>query len=762
MKGRGTPLLLLLALAAPSAAAGRAASQAAFDLQQAIDRARPGDVVRIPSGVHRGHFRVTLPLTLQGEPGAVVDGEGEGDVIRIEAEGVTVRGLTIRGTGDSLDRENAGLTVLKGGALIEDNRLEDVLFGIYLKDAPGSVIRRNRVGGKELDIARRGDALRLWYSPDCRIEDNLVANSRDAVMWFSDRVLLSGNHVSDCRYGLHFMYSDDNRLEGNLLEHNSVGAFLMYSQNLTVYRNTFRGNRGPSGYGIGLKDMDGVDARGNLILGNRIGLYLDNSPGSVNVTHHFQENVFAYNDMGVAFLPSVRRNRFSDNTFLDNLEQVAVLGGGAFPGNAFTVEGRGNFWSDYRGYDLDGDGIGDLPYRSESLFENLIDREPKLRLFLFSPAQLAIEAAAEAFPMMRPRVKLVDEAPLMTAHEVGAPVPEAPPARRMLATAALLLLLPAAMLGWLLRRFRSVNGSAPGGRAADAGDGARTLAVDGLSKRFHSFQALSGINFTVRSGEAVALWGANGAGKTTIIRCIFGLLRCEGRITLEGADLLAGGKQARRSIGYVPQELSLYDDLPAVEALAFYARLRRVPPGRVQEVLEQVALSEHSNKRVAALSGGMKQRLSLAAALLSDPPLLILDEMTANLDTLARSELASLLADLKRKGKTILFTSHRVDEVERLADRVLVLEDGRLAFECPPGELAGRIGLTATLRLFLAEDQFDPALRALAGAGVSAWRNGDSVLVDVEADRKALPLGVLARAGVVLRNFDVVGEESPT
>jgi nitrous oxidase accessory protein len=313
--------------------------------------------------------------------------------------------------------------VLAPRAVIEHNVLEDVLFGIYVKEGVDSVIRGNTISGKDLPVQRRGDGIRIWQSHRTLIEDNVMRDSRDAVMWFSDEVHLRNNRITNGRYGLHFMYSDGNVLQDNHLEGNSVGAFLMYSKDLTLRRNVFARNRGPSGFGVGLKDMDNTSAEDNLFLGNRIGIHLDTSPSSVRVTDTFTRNVFAFNDIGIAFLPAVKRNRFHDNCFVDNLEQVAVLGGGRFEGNDFTVAGRGNFWSDYRGYDLDGDGVGDLAYRSESLFENLMDREPKLRLFLFSPAQQAVEMAAKAFPMVMPQPKLSDEAPLMAPAEAAIPPP---------------------------------------------------------------------------------------------------------------------------------------------------------------------------------------------------------------------------------------------------------------------------------------------------------------------------------------------------
>jgi nitrous oxidase accessory protein len=167
--------------------------------------------------------------------------------------------------------------------------------------------------------------------------------------------------------------------------------------------------------------VDGVECHDNVFADSRVGLHVDNSPASLDLTHTFARNVFAYNDVAVGLMPSVRANRFVDNSFFDNIEQVAVFGGGDLRDNAFTVDGRGNYWSDYRGYDADRDGVGDVPHKVASVFENLMDRQPKLRLFLFSPAQQAVELASRAFPVVRPQVRAVDTAPRMRPIKTDAP-----------------------------------------------------------------------------------------------------------------------------------------------------------------------------------------------------------------------------------------------------------------------------------------------------------------------------------------------------
>lgn len=412
------PALLLVLLVATSNGAGQSRN-----LQDIVDNQPTGATVAVAPGTYHGPLKIERSITLIASGKVVIQGPGEGDVVNINSPDVTLRGFHIRGTGTSLDRENAGIVVTAPRVTLENNVLDDVLFGIYLKEAPDSVIRGNRIASKPLPEPRRGDAIRLWESSRSIIEENVVHGSRDVIVWFSKGVLLRANRVTGGRYGMHFMYSSDNTLEDNVLTDNSVGTFLMYSSNLSLRRNILARNRGPSGFGIGLKDMDGLIAEDNIVVGNRVGLHLDNSPSSIDVVHTIRRNVFSYNDIGVGFLPNVTRNRFSENTFLDNIEQVAVLGSGTLRGNAFEVDGRGNFWSDYQGFDLDGDGIGESPYRSQAFFENLIDREPRMRLFLFSPAQHALEMAARAFPVVAPIPKIEDPAPLLKMVEPQANSP---------------------------------------------------------------------------------------------------------------------------------------------------------------------------------------------------------------------------------------------------------------------------------------------------------------------------------------------------
>ncbi|MFN8104482.1 MAG: ABC transporter ATP-binding protein [Acidimicrobiia bacterium] len=281
------------------------------------------------------------------------------------------------------------------------------------------------------------------------------------------------------------------------------------------------------------------------------------------------------------------------------------------------------------------------------------------------------------------------------------------------------------------------------------------IEVSGLTKVYGTTPVLRDVSFTLADGESLALWGPNGAGKTTVLRCALGLTRYEGTIEVDGLDATTHGKAVRRRIGHVPQELAFFHDLSAIETLDLCAKIRRVDVSRGDEALERVGLADAAGKAVGALSGGMKQRLGIAIALLEDAPLLLMDEPTSSLDVAARESVLELLAGLRDQGRSMLLTTHRLEEVGMLVDRVLGMEDGCVTTECAPSELAEQLGLRSWLHLVLAEEELEPALEALRGRGFTAHRNTKGILVEVSAQHKAETFAVLHETGLEPLDFEV-------
>ncbi|MFT3788360.1 MAG: ABC transporter ATP-binding protein [Tepidisphaeraceae bacterium] len=202
-------------------------------------------------------------------------------------------------------------------------------------------------------------------------------------------------------------------------------------------------------------------------------------------------------------------------------------------------------------------------------------------------------------------------------------------------------------------------------------------------KKFGRQRAVDDVSLHIRPGESIALWGTNGAGKSTLLRCMLGLYRYRGSIVIDGIDARRHGKRARQLVGYVPQEISFYDDLRVAEALRYFGTLKGVTGIDIDAALDRVGLLGTDRKRVRELSGGMKQRLALALALQSEPRVLLLDEVTASLDIAGRGELIQLLSTLGGGETTFVFASHRVEEIELLATRVVSLEHGRVTNDQP-------------------------------------------------------------------------------
>ena len=280
------------------------------------------------------------------------------------------------------------------------------------------------------------------------------------------------------------------------------------------------------------------------------------------------------------------------------------------------------------------------------------------------------------------------------------------------------------------------------------------IVANTITKRYGKMLALDNVSFQIEAGESVALWGANGAGKTTAIRCLLGIHHFEGTLTINGIDVLQQGKSARALIGYVPQEITFFE-MSVAETLVFYARLKQVQAQKIEAVLKTVDLFEHRTKSVNALSGGMKQRLALAVALLADPPILLLDEPTASLDTTAQRDFIRMIRDLNTSGKTIIFSSHRFEEVAALANRVLLLNAGKLVSKFTPEELAVELGLRQWLRVTVGTEAKLQACRALADEGYQFVPNGKAIYVNIGTRQKMDVLRLLAEVQIPVSDFDV-------
>jgi nitrous oxidase accessory protein len=500
----GAALVLALVLGGTRDAHAQAAPVRLADL---IAAAEPGAVVQVPPGIYHEQVTIEKPLTLYGH-GAVIDGGGRGDVVTVKADDVEIRGFTIRHSGDAISQEPAGVRLLGHHTILADNRVEDVYFGVMVQGGGHHQIEFNIIRpNPHVAVEWRGHAISLWNTQSNIIRQNDISYAKDGIyISFSNHNFVHGNTIRHSRFGIHYMYADDNRFTDNTIELNLSGALIMYSRRVFLKGNKLSDSHGNTAIGLLLKNVDDLWAEENHITGNGSGIMMEEAPASIGSTVVFHRNLVALNGTGIALMTTTAAT-FYENSFVDNTVQVsgrssgltaalADHGGGTTPSaalpaqvptpgtrgdhaghgasqplpptpsppaaggsarNRWSAEGRGNFWSDYAGYDANGDGIGDRPYRAWSVFGALRDRQPALDLFRFTPAQQALDAAGRLFPLVRPEALIEDPAPLMAPPTA---MPTTGDGQSLLAASTVLLALAGGTL-WLLRPRRRARARRP-------------------------------------------------------------------------------------------------------------------------------------------------------------------------------------------------------------------------------------------------------------------------------------------------------------
>lgn len=279
------------------------------------------------------------------------------------------------------------------------------------------------------------------------------------------------------------------------------------------------------------------------------------------------------------------------------------------------------------------------------------------------------------------------------------------------------------------------------------------IRIEQLTKHYGSLQALRGLSLEAKAGEVLALLGPNGAGKSTTIKSIVGLVSPSGgRVLIDGIDVAREPRRARGLIGYLPQRVHFYDNLSPREVLAFFAQLRKAPTSQIGPLIERVGLSHAADRRTAGFSGGMLQRLGLAVALLGEPRLLVLDEPTAGLDPEGTILFKEIILERQRAGTTILLSSHFLAEVETIADRIAICNQGRIV--ALDSLEAMRESLAMPSRMVLKVSSLDRAEALAKAAGVqhAELRNG-ALRVTLDYGHKAALIRALEADGVVIEDL---------
>jgi nitrous oxidase accessory protein len=399
----------LVAAAALAAADARAAVipvAQGESVAEALSRAAPGDALHLAKGLFKGGLVIDRPgVTVEGEPGATLDGDENGNVITIAAPDTTIRGLVIQRSGVTLIDKNSGIFVDRTGdrAHIEDNHFIDNLIAIYLDGPHDAVVRHNEIAGlRRLRRTERGPAISLWNTPGSAIVDNDIRSGRDGVFSVSSsRNIVRGNTFHDLRFAVHFMYTNDSEVVANFSTGNEVGYVLMFSDRLDVHENVSDKDR-DHGFLFNYANISRVEDNVTRASDKCVFIYNANK-------NRFVGNWFEGCNIGIHFTAGSERNEITGNAFVNNRTQVMYVGTRLLD---WSVRGRGNYYSDNPAFDLNGDGIADTAYRPNNLMDQVIWRAPAAKLLLNSPAVQIVRWAQARFPAIHPG-GVIDTAPLM-------------------------------------------------------------------------------------------------------------------------------------------------------------------------------------------------------------------------------------------------------------------------------------------------------------------------------------------------------------
>ncbi|NNL80136.1 MAG: nitrous oxide reductase family maturation protein NosD [Flavobacteriaceae bacterium] len=378
-------------------------------IKDAIESANPNDTILIESGHYREFdINVDKPLSLIGQDYPVIDGEKKGEILTITSDGVTIDGLKIINVGISYTEDFAGLRVRKSKNFeIKNLILEELFFGIYIEKSSHGIITNNKIYGQAKDEHNSGNGLHLWYSHHMEIRNNEVSGLRDGIYleFADDSQIINNISKNNLRYGLHFMFSNRDTYTDNIFENNGSGVAVMFSKHISMLRNTFKKNWGSASYGLLLKEINDAEIMMNDFIENTIAINVEGSNRILYKNNNFQNNGWAVKVRGACY-----SNTFSENNFLYNSFDVSY--NSKINDNRFDQ----NYWTNYSGYDLDKNGIGDVPFRPVKLFSYVVNRTPETIVLMRSLFVDIIDFSEKVSPVFTPD-NLVDENPLIKRVE---------------------------------------------------------------------------------------------------------------------------------------------------------------------------------------------------------------------------------------------------------------------------------------------------------------------------------------------------------
>ena len=378
-------------------------------IQQGINQAVEGDTVLVKKGIYKEtNIIIDKSIILLGENLPTIDGDNKGEIIKIVANNVTVDGFKIMNVGTSYTSDFAAVRVIKqNGFLIQNLQLEKIFFGIYLEKSNNGKVLNNKVRGEAVTEFNSGNAIHVWQCNNVEIVGNDVQKVRDGIyLEFSNYITIRHNlSKNNVRYGLHFMRSDYDVYEYNTFESNGAGVAVMFSKFITMRHNIFKKNWGTAAYGLLLKEINDSDISNNLFFENTVGITVEGSNRLKYSNNDFTSNGYAIKVKGACYENFVINNNFLYNSF-------DISYNGRVNNNKFDK----NYWSNYTGYDLDKNGIGDVAYRPVKLFSYIVNRTPETIILMRSLFIDIIDFSEKVSPVFTPD-DLMDKNPKMKPIE---------------------------------------------------------------------------------------------------------------------------------------------------------------------------------------------------------------------------------------------------------------------------------------------------------------------------------------------------------
>jgi len=384
--------------------------QAHTSISEAVSQARSGDTILIHKGTYKeGTLLIDKKLVIMGIDYPVLDGEDEYEIIRVTADSVTIMGLSLENVGISYVEDKSAIRIVKSKyCRVESNRLRNAFFGIYLEKSNNCIVKGNHILGTSVHEMNSGNAIHLWYSSKNLIEGNHAEGHRDGIYleFVDDSYIKNNTVIGNLRYGLHFMFSDNDVYLDNTFMSNGAGVAVMFSKNIRMEENDFIDNWGSSAYGLLLKDITDSEILNNRFRRNTTGIY---GEGAIRI--RISGNDFIRNGWALNILGSCNDNQIQGNNFVNNTFEVTTNS----KRNYNTYEG--NFWSENTGsYDLDRDGVSDVPYRPVKLFSYMMANMESSTILMRSLIVDLINHAEKVAPVITPH-NLMDNKPLMKRIE---------------------------------------------------------------------------------------------------------------------------------------------------------------------------------------------------------------------------------------------------------------------------------------------------------------------------------------------------------